>query len=221
MIRATSLLRRLLDRPLPPRVAVVQRELDRFPAPRYLELGVHTGVLFLHVRARSKLGVDPDPRVPALKRALHPNSALRGRLVRASSDEFFAGLDPAARFEVVFVDGLHLYEQCLRDVDGSLAHLADGGVVLVHDCNPADPLSAGRDPAATRGSGWSGDVWKAVAQLRAGRPELEVVTLDTDGGIGVIRRGGRRRATAELDVAALGYEDLERRRAELLGLRAP
>jgi hypothetical protein len=211
----------LLDRPLPPRVAVVQAALDRFTKPRFLEIGVHTGVLFLHVRAAEKVGVDPDPRIALWKRLGHPNTALRGRVVEATSDEFFAALDPTERFDVVFVDGLHLHQQALRDIEHSLGHLSAEGTVFVHDCNPVSALSAGRDPGATGDAGWCGDVWKAIAHLRAHRGDLTVETLDTDSGIGVVRRGDNPGATGGLAVDDLGYGDLVTRRGELLGLRAP
>jgi hypothetical protein len=200
-------------------VAIVQRELDRFARARYVEIGVYTGLLFLHVRAAVKLGVDPAPRVPRWKRLAHPNTGLRGHLISSTSDEFFDRLADDARFDVFFVDGLHLWEQCVRDVENALGHLADDGVVLVHDCNPADERSAARDPEP--GGDWCGDVWKAIAHLRANRADLVVETLDTDAGIGVVRRGRNPAATGNLDVAPLTYADLEARRAELLGLRPP
>jgi hypothetical protein len=212
--------RRLLNRPLPPRVEVVQQALNRSPKPRYLEIGVHTGVLFLHVRADQKIAVDPDPRVPRWKWFAHLNTARRGRLVTQTSDEFFASLGPAERFDVVFVDGLHLHEQALRDIENAVRHLSANGTVFVHDCNPASAASAGRDPEATAGAGWCGDVWKAIAHLRAHRADLSVETLDTDNGIAVVRRGSNPRATGKLVVGDLDYDDLDGRRNELLGLRS-
>jgi Methyltransferase domain len=218
--------RSILRRPLPPRVGIVAAELRRFARPRYLEIGVDTGVLFTHVRANRKVGIDPVRGVPAWKWWLHPNTALRGAFVEATSDEYFAVLDPGAAFDVVFVDGHHTYEQSLRDVENALAHLSRDGVVLVHDCNPPTAASAMRDPGeAARlpgGDCWCGDVWKTIVRLRATRPDLDVETLDTEFGVGVISRG--RSKPLGLDgaaVAALSYEDLDRDRAELLGLRPP
>jgi hypothetical protein len=40
-------------------VGIVAAQLAARRRPRYLEIGVHTGVLFLHVRASAKVGVDP------------------------------------------------------------------------------------------------------------------------------------------------------------------
>ena len=56
---------------------------------------------------------------------------------KVTSDEFFARRAPRlAPFGVVFVDGLHTHEQAYRDVVNALAHLDDGGAVVVHDCSP-------------------------------------------------------------------------------------
>jgi len=219
-------IRRLLGRPLPPRVAIVQAELERFPGPRYLEIGVKKGVLFLHVRARRKVGVDPLPAVPRWKRLLHPNTLLRGRLVQATSDAYFARLPAEERFDVVFVDGDHLREQALRDVENALAHLSPSGVVLLHDCDPPSAAAASRDSSDSAGGPWCGDVWKAIAELRAARPDLAVETLDTDCGIGVVRRAPAAPDVPALDldpreIATMAYEDLRADRNRLLGLRAP
>jgi hypothetical protein len=219
-------LRSLLRRPLPPRVGIVSAELRRFDNPRYLEIGVHTGVLFTHVRARRKVGVDPAPAIPRWKWWLHPNTALRGSLVKATSDEYFAGLDAEVEFDVVFVDGEHTYEQCLRDVENALAHLSSHGVVLVHDVNPPSAASAVPDPdEAARlpgGECWCGDVWRAVVWLRAVRDDLDVHTLDTDFGVGVVQRGSAAPLPLQApEVHALTYDDLDRNRAELLNLIAP
>jgi hypothetical protein len=214
-----STLRRILNRPLPPRVAIVQRELDRFRRASYLEVGVNVGVLFLHVRAARKVGVDPVQRIPRWKRLAHPNMALRGELVAKTSDEYFASIEAAETFDVVFVDGLHTYEQSLRDVENALGHLSADGVVLVHDCNPANAIAGGPDPDATGDAGWNGEVWKTIVHLRAARSDLDVHVLDTDFGVGVVRRGENRSGLAGIDAAALTYDDLAARREELLGLR--
>jgi hypothetical protein len=216
-----SALRGLAGRELPPRVAIVQRELDRFARPRYLEIGVNVGALFLHVRAAEKVAVDPVDRIARWKWLGHPNTALRGRFVNETSDRFFAGLDPSARFDVVFVDGLHTHEQSRRDIDNALAHLGDDGVVLAHDCNPRSEAAAGPDPDATAGEGWCGEVWKTIAELRATRGDLIVEVLDTDYGIGVIRRGSSSPIELSAPAQRLTYSDLEADRVRLLGLRAP
>jgi predicted O-methyltransferase YrrM len=212
-------LRQTLGREHPPRVAIVAAQLAARRRPRYLEIGVHTGVLFLHVRATAKVAVDPNPQIPALKWALHPNSVTRGRIIRATSDVFFAALTPGGHFDVVFVDGDHSFDQSLRDVEHALAVLDKGGVVLVHDCNPPTPAAASPDPGGAGDGPWCGDVWKTIVHLRATRPDLRVRVLDTDCGVAVIERG--RSEPINLDPALLplmDYDDLFADRTRLLGL---
>lgn len=145
------------------------------------------------------------------------------------SDDYFAGLQRDVSFDVVFVDGHHTHEQALRDTNNALRHLSPGGTILLHDCNPTSAAAAATEPSAGAG-GWCGDVWKAIVELRATRPELSVKVLDTDFGVGVVRRkeGGGSQDSAspppELnsdDVARLEYANLESDRARLLGLRPP
>jgi hypothetical protein len=212
-------LRAALGRRLPPRVRVVNAELRRFARPRYLELGIDTGVLFLHVRAHRKVGVDPQSRVPRWKWYLHPNTLIRGSYFRTTSDRFFDALDPSAGFEVIFVDGEHSFAQSRRDVERALAHLAPDGVILIHDCNPPTAGAASPDSADAGGGPWCGEVWKTIIELRATRPELSVRTLDADFGIGVVRRGhGARLELTPAAIDSMAYADLERDRAGLLGL---
>lgn len=213
-------MRKLLRRSLPPRVGIVAAELARFHGPRYLEIGVHTGVLFLHVRAAEKVAVDPAARVPRWKWALHPNTLLRGDVIRATSDEYFAWLAAGARFEVIFVDGDHSFEQSLRDVEHALDHLSDDGVVLVHDCNPPDAAAASPDPAGAADGPWCGDVWKTVVHLRATRADLDVGVIDTDFGVAVVRHGeGADLQLSPEQVASMTYAELAADRERLLGLR--
>jgi SAM-dependent methyltransferase len=212
-------LRKALGREHPPRVGIVAAQLAARRRPRYLEIGVHTGVLFLHVRASAKVGVDPEPQIPPLKWALHPNSVTRGRIIGAPSDVFFAALSPGGHFDVIFIDGDHSFRQSLRDVENALGVLAPGGVIMVHDCDPPTPAAASPDPLGAGDGPWCGDVWKTIARLRATRGDLRVKVLDTDCGIAVIERGESE--TINLDpglLPSMSFEDLQADRERLLGL---
>jgi hypothetical protein len=211
--------------PLPPRISIIQSELDRFANPRYLEVGIFDGRVFTRVRASTKVAVDPHIRISKLRRTV---LGMRNGVSfhEVPSDDFFGSLDPNTKFDVVFVDGLHLYEQALRDTENALAHLAGSGVVLMHDCNPSAAAVADRDPAVAAEAGhaaWCGDVWKAVVHLRATRPDLSVQVIDTDFGIGVVRPG---RAESRVDMSPaeierMTYADLAADRERLLGLKPP
>jgi hypothetical protein len=198
---------------------------------RYLEIGVKDGACFHAVDAPTKVGVDP-----AFAFRLALGARLRAALGRRSgtlyfeetSDSFFARR--AARlapFDVVFVDGLHTYDQAYRDVVSSLERLADGGVVLVHDSNPASAAAAAptlEQAARTEGfvGEWNGDVYRAIVRLRT-RDDLRVDVLDCDQGIGLVRRGvpDVRVRLSEAEIEKLTFDDLARDRPGLLGLRPP
>jgi len=217
---------------------VIQAFIDGRGLETYLEIGVRTGHTFLRIRARRKIAVDPAPRIGALKRLrwrFRNGSNRRSRIHRLTSDQLFArhgDLFAESGLGVAFVDGLHTYEQSLRDVENCLAHLEPEGVVLMHDCSP--PSAAAAIPAhspdeARRAAGdgwegmWCGDVYKTILHLRSQRPDLRVCVLDCDRGIGIVERRTAER-TLDLrveEIAELGYADLAAHRAEWLGLEPP
>jgi glycosyltransferase involved in cell wall biosynthesis len=224
----------------PSKETIVQSVLDRIGGGTYLEIGVRRGRSFAPISARRKIGVDPRLPLTPLRRLGH---LLARRLPGSrsplwfglTSDAFFrrhARLLAGSPIDVALVDGLHTYEQALRDVDHCLEHLSPGGVVVMHDCNPTTPAMAHPAPSveAVRALGlpgwdgrWCGDVWKAVVHLRSLREDLRVFVLDCDYGVGVVTRGvpESRLGYSPAEVAALGYADLEANRTELLNLRPP
>jgi hypothetical protein len=139
----------------------------------YLEIGVHEGHSFrLAGSATVAFGVDPvmDLQFPA------PGGA---RLFRETSDDFFAA-DASAAFagapvDLAFVDGLHHWDQALRDVAHVEQHSHEHGRILIHDCLPIDAETSTRERNTVV---WSGDVWKVVVWLRRHRPDLDVTTFD-------------------------------------------
>ncbi len=132
----------------------------------YLEIGCDQDQLFSKIKIENKIGVDP----------------YSGGNVRKTSDDFFK--DNKKKFDIVFIDGLHTYNQVKKDILNSLDCLKEGGIVLVHDCMP-DSLSKQAVPRYRMI--WNGDVWRAIVDLRQ-REDLEIFTCEMDQGIGVIKK---------------------------------
>ncbi len=132
----------------------------------YLEIGCSRDTNFRAMKAEVKVGVDPE----------------RGGTVRMTSDEFFA--QNAQTFDLVFVDGLHLREQVVRDAENAVQCLSPGGCTVLHDCLPTKfEHQVTTQPGP--GKAWTGDVWKAVVDLRQ-QDDLDIAVLDDDWGLGVL-----------------------------------
>lgn len=101
----------------------------------YLEVGVEKGATFENVPLRLRVGVDPSPKFDLS--TLPP----RADFFAGPSDSFFAQLDPAEQFDVVFLDGLHTFQQTYRDLINALEH-CPRGIILVDDVVPSDEVSA-------------------------------------------------------------------------------
>ena len=136
----------------------------------YLEIGVDIGTNFEQVICDYKVGVDPANKYEKLTHNI-------------TSDEFFESNKDT--FDIVFIDGLHISEQVVKDIQNSLAILNPKGTIIMHDCLPIN------EPAQSRerlGDHWNGDVWKAFAHYRKD-PNLTMFTVNTDQGLGFIKKG--------------------------------
>ena len=138
---------------------------------------------------------------------------------------------------MVFIDGLHTYEQTLRDIQNTLLLLNKNGFIIVHDCNPASfaaaypvkesiyevhKLAENNELKGWDGN-WNGDKWKALVHMRLIHPDLEIFTVDTDFGVGVIRKGkGIPLNDVSLhDLQSKDFYFLDANRKKLLNLISP
>jgi methyltransferase family protein len=118
------------------------------------------------------------------------NIQVRAKLFRLSSDEFFRDRDVWAELEgqpvdLAFIDGLHLFEQVLRDFLNLERFCAPESIILLHDCLPADRETSTREVTEKF---WTGDVWKIVPCLSRYRPDLVVRTVDVPpAGLTVVK----------------------------------
>lgn len=145
------------------------------PVSRYLEIGVAEGRTLPRVRADAAVGVDPFPKV------LPDEIPESIKLHEEPSSGYFASDRPSREgpFDVVFVDGLHLWESALADVLHAFANLKRGGFVVVDDVLPSGAWEGERAAsyadavAQARAAGyplisWMGDVWRAIYALTHG-----------------------------------------------------
>lgn len=199
------------------RTDIINLYANRIKAQSYLEIGVRlVDQNFNHIKVPFKIGVDPG--IEGCSEGTH----------KMTSDDFFK--QNKYTFDLIFIDGLHESEQVLRDINNSLAILNNNGVIICHDMNPKikehqllndDPLRIKyvEEQKKLKNTGyglWTGDCWKAFVTLRSNRRDLEMYVIDTDFGVGVIKRGNQQTISIPSE---LTYEYLELNREMLLNLK--
>ena len=128
----------------------------------YLEIGVFDNKSFntVPLPISQKVGVDP----------------LRGGTHRMTSDDFFKINNKF--FDVVFIDGLHSYEQCAKDCINSMKFLNEDGIIIFHDMLPRSSYEEKQD--------MSGDVWKNAYEISK-MNDSKFVIVNIDHGVGLLK----------------------------------
>lgn len=156
-----------------------------FTRPRYLEIGVSKGATFDSVEAGRKVAVDPNfefvlPRNPPSGIAYY----------QCTSDEFFGQAAQDERFDVIFLDGLHTFEQTLRDLLNAIAVLAPGGVIVIDDVLPdsyhasiADHATSiqTRQASGCTSKSWMGDVYRLIFFIQTFLQPYDYATVAGEG----------------------------------------
>jgi hypothetical protein len=148
------------------RIAVINLLCAGQGCENYLEIGCRTNECFDAVIARNKIGVDPES----------------GGTHRLTSDQFFSECGDG-KFDIIFIDGDHTYEQVRRDVINSLRHISVGGWIVLHDMFPRNWLE---EHVPWISPVWMGEVWKVGFEL-ARSPDIDFKILKIDHGVGVLR----------------------------------
>ena len=99
------------------RTNIINILIEKINGNNYLEIGVCSGENFNNIKCKHKVSVDPNVNSPAS--------------IHLTSDEFFK--TNKENFDVIFIDGLHHYEQVQKDAINSIKHLNKGGVIFFND----------------------------------------------------------------------------------------
>ncbi len=187
------------------RTEIINAFIQKNGYKSYLEIGVNTpaqpGYNWTSVQIETKHGVDPEPKTKAT--------------YIMTSDEFFAKAITQS-YDIVFVDGLHLFEQAYRDIVNSLKHLTPQGTIVVHDCNPLLEKTQRREHTA---GAWHGDVWKAILKLRLENKDLSIYTVNTDEGCTIIQKGSQTVFTSNTPESEMyTFDFFNKHRKEILNL---
>jgi len=145
---------------------LINKIINKNKFTSYLEIGCDDNKCFDRINIKNKIGVDP----------------VSGGNLRITSDNFF--IDNKKKFDLIFIDGLHTYEQVKKDIINSINSINDNGYILVHDCLPSR-ISHQAIPRYK--NNWNGEVWKAIVEFRT-KKEINIFVCLIDTGIAVIKK---------------------------------
>ena len=181
----------------PSRSVIIQNIINDKKYKDYLEIGCDRDENFSKIKIENKTGVDP----------------LQGGTLRMTSDNFF--IKNNKNFDLIFLDGLHTYEQTIKDIDNSLKILNKDGVIIIHDCLPKKiwnqivPRIYGH---------WNGDVWKAIVHSRT-YSSADTYTCIADHGLGIIfKRKNRNQLDLKKNFKDLKFSDYYENHSEFMNL---
>jgi hypothetical protein len=183
------------------RTDIINHLIKKNDYKRYLEIGVRNPDENLNkIIVEHKDGVDP---------AGNCNYPI-------PSDDFFNQLDVDVKYDIIFIDGLHLDYQVEQDITNSLKHLNEGGTIVMHDCSPIKEEHQVEEYVV--GETWNGTTWKAYVKFRMTDENLSMCVVDTDHGVGVITKG-KQTLYPKSDI--LDFKLLDENRKEILNLITP
>ena len=185
------------------RTQIINKFITKYNYENYLEIGVLApSYNFKHIIAKHKTGVDPGVRLDLYPKGTEGN--------QMTSDNYFKQLDKDKKFDIIFIDGDHHEKFVDRDITNSLNHLAENGTIVLHDCNPPNRDCEGFNKGC-------GTVWKSFYKLRRNNLNLDTYVINTDFGVGIVRRG-LREDFIELPESVLEYDFLATNRTQVLNL---
>lgn len=196
------------------RYDIINHLIKKYGFKKYLEIGVRNpDECFNIIECETKHSVDPGYEFEENKVEY-----------KYTSDNFFAllesndlNLPTTYKWDIIFIDGLHISTQVEKDIINSLKHLENDGFIILHDCSPPDIWMAREDYIIDGiAHGWNGTVWKSIYKLRATRPDLSVYTVNSDYGVGVVKRGQQQ--CCDFDNPFYEFRQFEKNRKEYLNL---
>jgi len=148
---------------------IINQLLKLFESPKYLEIGVWRGDTFHAVLSNNKSAVDPSFQFD--KSAPEYNSPGISYFEQTSNAYFSDHPSNENKFDLIFLDGLHTFEQTLTDLLHAVDRLRDDGIIIIDDVIPDSYPASMRSEADCYnfrlssndpGTHWMGDVYKLV-----------------------------------------------------------
>lgn len=186
------------------RYDIINKIIELNSYANYLEIGINNGLCFKKINCSKKTGVDPNSDHATCK---------------MTSDDFFKTLKPEDKFDIIFIDGLHLEMQVDKDIENSIKYLKENGTIILHDCNPPSEYHAKENIyfGGPISGEWNGTVYKSLVKIRSKRNDLTLTTVDTDYGVGILTK----EPSETIKTCSDTWDFFDANRKEILNLITP
>lgn len=169
---------------------------------KYLEIGVWKKETFKMIECSEKYSVDIEPKWT-------PDYI-------GSSSSFFK--QNKIQYDLIFIDGDHTYNQCYEDLRNALLCISECGMVIMHDLLPRNWINQiptrVYEPTNVTIRNWNGQAWRVFAWHRKHVRTLDMVTVNLDGGMGIIKRGYQELYEGKID----DFEDYKKDQKRMMNL---
>jgi hypothetical protein len=185
------------------RTEIINRLIAKHNYKNYLEIGVQYGHNFrdINLPRKCKTAVDIKKQILDFEYFLDHET---------TSDEFFK--QNTKKYDIIFIDGDHSFEQSYLDVTNALQCLNLEGTIVCHDCYPTTEELASFS--------FMGTVYKTILKLRMTRTDLNIFVVNTDCGCGVIQRcAPQEKPPVQHDESLYVYKNFITRAKEYLNLK--
>ena len=198
-------------------------------ASKYLEIGVNKGDTFNKVDVSLKVAVYPKFRFK-IENYTNQNTIFH----EIVSDEFFTKFAlEYDYFDLIYLDGLHTFEQTFRDFCASLRYSRANTIWLIDDTHPTSLFSADPNPtrvkklkriAGDESNTWMGDIYKVVFAIHDFFSQFNYATFPRHGQtvIWTETRGNFAPVWNSLEkISNFRYDDFLEYRDSILKIRNP
>lgn len=175
---------------------IINKIIESVKGESYLEIGYGNGHNFKQIKAKDKIGIDPNTKDKLV--------------LKLESDDFFK--DNNVCYDVVFIDGLHHAEQVRKDIINAMK--CNAKAIILHDTIPP---SENHQIVPRKQTSWTGDVWRAVVGFKQSYPDVKIETYRADYGLTVIYPEGKK-VKKHFENKDMSYSEFKADEIELLNI---
>jgi hypothetical protein len=158
---------------------------QKFELSTYLEISsISTGFAFDHVdgmifKNKDILYYSPDEIPDNFIEVLRKDIDIEPQ----SFEHHFKRIqEKQIKYDIVFVDSWHTYNQSLKDLETALYFVSKSGFIVIHDCCPEKEELIGEYTK----NAWCGQTYEAFIDFSKTHDELEIFCVNSDYGCGVV-----------------------------------